>query len=86
MLYKAMGDARIWLELSLVFGLINDFIGLFRHRDIIIVWLWQYHDWRVWGLFLGILVVYWLLLVVFFYGLRKLKQIMGRNDPPVTKN
>ncbi|KRL98115.1 hypothetical protein FD28_GL000131 [Levilactobacillus hammesii DSM 16381] len=80
-----MSDANAWLSLTLIFGVIKDVIGLFQHRELLVVWLWQYHDWRVWGLFIGILAVYWGLWVLIFWGLRKLKQVMGRNDPPVTK-
>ncbi|MGQ4558513.1 hypothetical protein ACUIJQ_04270 [Levilactobacillus hammesii] len=85
MFHKAMSDANAWLSLTLIFGVIKDVIGLFQHRELLVVWLWQYHDWRVWGLFIGILAVYWGLWVLIFWGLRKLKQVMGRNDPPVTK-
>lgn len=85
MLRKAISDANNWLGLTLFLGVIKDLIGLFSHRDLLVVWLWQYHDWRVWGLFIGILVAYWLLWILIFWGLRRLKQAMGRNDPPVTK-
>lgn len=85
MLRKAISDANNWLGLTLFLGVIKDLIGLFSHRDLLVVWLWQYHDWRVWGLFIGILVAYWLLWILIFWGLRHLKQVMGRNDPPVTK-
>ncbi|MCT4487510.1 hypothetical protein [Levilactobacillus parabrevis] len=86
MFRKAMGDAGSWLALSLFFGVLKDLIGLFQHQSLTVVWLWRYHDWRVWGLFFGILVAYWVIWTLIFWGLRALKDVMGRNDPPVTKN